>query len=203
MPGDDLAKNERKEWHYVDNALFHKLYYFETCPSHLGCISTGLASLGVTYAVSNSLVYTMIAPLLFSILATSKFISVGVPICGNMCSGDFMVLPHWEMRQLSSWSDILLHNIILTVSHPDIILTVSHPFPILIMPSQLLPYPNNAKHLDRKWLGANLKVIVMTRPGFEPTRFGFPDLLKWEMDALLMSCRVHHLKDLTILRGCT
>ena len=38
----------------------------------------------------------------------------------------------------------------------------------------------------------NFKVIGLTRPGLEPKRFGFPDLPKWEMDALLIrpSCLV-------------
>ena len=32
----------------------------------------------------------------------------------------------------------------------------------------------------------NFKVIGLTRWGFEPTRFGFPDLSKWETDGLLI-----------------
>ena len=39
------------------------------------------------------------------------------------------------------------------------------------------------------WLGStsvHIKVIGVTQPGFEPTRFGFPDLPTWEMGALLI-----------------
>ena len=32
----------------------------------------------------------------------------------------------------------------------------------------------------------NFKVIGLTRPGFEPMRFGFPNLPKWETSALLI-----------------
>ena len=38
----------------------------------------------------------------------------------------------------------------------------------------------------------NFKVISLTRPGFKPMMFGFPDLQKRETDVLLIHCLVRH-----------
>ena len=66
--------------------------------------------------------YFQMVCLLFYILATSK---VGYRL--TVYTHDIKVLAHWETRPSAQWPD------------------KSH------YPDQSLPYPNNAKHLARKW----------------------------------------------------
>ena len=44
-----------------------------------------------------------------------------------------------------------------------------------------MPYPNNAERLAKEQHVSIFKVIGLTRPGFEPTRFESPDLPFWEI----------------------
>ena len=114
-------------------------------------VSTSYAGRSWVQSLAESV---FICLLLFYVLTTSKVISGWVPTCDNAHS-----LMANQATSTMTWYPTPLHC-------PDN--EPTSPCPILIMSST--------------WLGLtsiNLKVIGLTRPGFEPTRFEFPDFPKW------------------------
>ena len=99
------------------------------------------------------------------VLATSKVLSGWVPTCGSANS--------W--RLYSSGRPGHQHLYLISYS-----VTLSWHWG-----NQSFLYPYTAECLARKWQ-ASILVVDLIRPGFRPTRFGFPDPPKWETNALLM-----------------
>ena len=96
--------------------------------------------------------------------------------------GDFIVLPHCEIRLTTPWPDILPSYIALSLRQDILGTEQNHP----ATETPVFTNPNNVERLSRKWHIYIFKSLVWIDQGSKPRLWIPPDLPMREMDAQLI-----------------